>query len=369
MAEMTRIILHVDMDSFFASVEIREHPELEGKPVIVGADPKEGKGRGVVSTSSYEARKFGVHSAMPISRAYQLCPDAAFITPHFELYEEASRAVMEILRHYSDQVEQVSIDEAYLDLSSLESFDSARRVAERIKSEIKEREGLSCSIGIAPGRIIAKIATDSEKPDGLTVVTPELAASFLSPLQVEKIPGIGKKTGSILHSIGIFTIGDLARADIQQLIGKFGRSVIGLQKLARGGDESGVREFQGNRSISREITFAEDTADPQVLLQTLEDLSIDLFSVITEEKIAFKTVTVKIRYHDFSKRTKSRSTELHQTELRSIMSVSRELFIELYSGEKVRLLGLRLSSLRGEDAAQKQIHEFLNDESHPSGSW
>jgi len=369
MAGMTRIILHADMDSFFASVEIREHPELRGKPVIVGADPKEGKGRGVVSTSSYEARKFGVHSAMPISRAYQLCPDAAFIRPHFKLYEEASRAVMEILRQYCDQVEQVSIDEAYLDLSSLESFDSARRMGEKIKSEIREREGLSCSIGIAPGRIIAKIATDSAKPDGLTVVNPEMAASFLSPLPVEKIPGIGKKTGSILHNIGIFTIGDLARADIQKLIGKFGRSAIGLQKLARGGDESGVREFQGNRSISREITFADDIADPQVLLQTLEDLSHDLFSVITDEKIAFKTVTVKIRCHDFFTRTKARSTELHHTDLRAIISLSRELFIELYSGEKVRLLGLRLSSLRGEDAAQKQIHEFLTDDNHPSGSW
>jgi DNA polymerase IV (DinB-like DNA polymerase) len=359
---VTRIVLHLDMDSFFASVETREHPELSGKAVIVGADPKEGKGRGVVSTSSYEARKCGVYSAMPISRAYQLCPDGVFIRPHFRLYEEASRAVMEILRQYSDQVEQVSIDEAYLDLSSLNSFDSALKVAEKIKSEIKEREGLSCSVGIAPGRIIAKIATDSSKPDGLTVVTPELAPGFLSPLLVEKIPGVGKKTGTILHGIGIFTIGDLAKADIQQLISKFGRSAIGLQKLARGVDESRVKEYQGSRSVSREITFDEDTADLQILLQMLEDLSRDLSRVVTEEKIAFRTVTIKIRYHDFSTRTKARSTDIHHRDLNTIMTLSRELFSELFSGEKVRLLGLRLSSLKVEDAAQKQIHEFLDPE-------
>jgi DNA polymerase IV (DinB-like DNA polymerase) len=360
MTGMAMIILHLDMDSFFASVEVRENPGLAGKPVIVGADPKKGKGRGVVSTASYEARKCGVHSAMPISRAYHLCPDAVFIRPHFSLYEDASRAVMRILRQFGDKVEQVSIDEAYLDLSNLGSFAAAREVAEKIKSEIKEREGLSCSIGIAPGRGIAKIATDSSKPDGLTVVTPETAPGFLSPLPVEKIPGIGKKTASVLHTMGIFTIGDLAKADIQALISTFGRSAIGLQELAKGHDESRVRESPANRSISREITFEEDVADPQVLLGVLEDLSRDLSMELSQEKLAFRTVTVKIRYQDFRTRTRARSIALHQRDPAAVWDLARGLFGELFSGDKVRLLGLRLSSLKSEEAAQKQIYEFLD---------
>jgi DNA polymerase IV (DinB-like DNA polymerase) len=348
------------MDSFFASVEVREHPELAGRPVIVGADPREGKGRGVVSTSSYEARKYGVHSAMPISRAYQLCPEGVFIQPHFTLYRQASRAVMKILSRYADRVEQVSIDEAYLDQSPLGSFEAARRVAEEIKAEIRQKEELTCSIGIASGRVIAKIAAGSAKPDGLTVVPPEAAAAFLSPLPVEKIPGIGTKTARILHGMGLYTIGDLAGADVQVLIGRFRRSVVGLQKLARGGDESGLREFQESRSVSREVTFEQDTRDQAVLLATLEDLSRDLFAAITEENMAFRTVTVKIRYHDFFTRTKARSTELYHRDPRTILSLSRELFLELYNGEEVRLLGLRLSSLKGDVTGQKKIDEFLD---------
>lgn len=360
MTDITPIIFHIDMDSFFASVEVREHPELAGRPVIVGADPREGKGRGVVSTSSYEARKYGVHSAMPISRAYQLCPEGVYLPPHFPLYRQASRAVMQILCRYADRVEQVSIDEAYLDLSALGSFEKARRVAEEIKAVIRKEEGLICSIGVASGRVIAKIAAGAAKPDGLTVVPPESAAAFLSPLPVEKIPGIGKKSARVLHGMGIFTIGDLAGADVQKLIGRFGRSVVGLQRLARGGDESGVREFQESRSVSREVTFDEDTDDEATLLATLEDLSRDLFTAISEEKLSYRTVTVKLRYHDFFTRTKARSTELYRRDQKTILSLSRELFNELYSGEKVRLLGLRLSSLKGEVSGQKKIDEFLD---------
>jgi DNA polymerase IV (DinB-like DNA polymerase) len=360
MAAHLRIILHVDMDSFFASVEIREHPELSGKPVIVGADPREGKGRGVVSTCSYEARKFGVHSAMPISRAYQLCPQGTYLSPHFTLYESASRGVMEILSTYSDRVEQVSIDEAYLDLTSLGSFDAARKVGEQIKDEIKKKVGLTCSIGIASGRVIAKIATDTAKPDGLTIVTPENAAAFLSPLPVEKIPGIGRKTKQILHEMGVFTIGDLATVDIQRLIGKFGRTVTGLQKLARGGDESGLSAFHESRSLSREITYEEDTSDMQVLLDTIDNFSRELFRTITREQLLFRTVTVKIRYQDFFTRTKARSTEVFHNDFRTITNLARELFMELYNGENVRLLGLRLSTLRKEEIEQKKIGDYLS---------
>jgi DNA polymerase IV (DinB-like DNA polymerase) len=355
-----RIILHVDMDSFFAAVEIREHPELAGLPVIVGADPKEGKGRGVVSTCSYEARKFGVHSAMPISRAYQLCPHGIYISPHFSLYETASREVMQILSEFSDQVEQVSIDEAYLDLTRVGSFEAARNVAEKIKTEIRENVGLRCTIGIASGKVIAKIATDSAKPDGLTIVTPNNAAGFLAPLPVEKIPGIGRKTEQILHEMGVYTIGELARADIQDLIGRFGRTVVDLQKLARGGDESGLSEFRESGSVSRETTFGEDTAEVQVLLDTLEHFSRELAQIVREERLSFRTVTVKIRYHDFFTRTKARSTDVYRDDLRTVMNLAKELFTELYNGEKVRLLGLRLSTLRKEEIEQRKIDDYLS---------
>ena len=249
------------MDAFFAAVETREHPEYIKKPVIVGADPKEGKGRGVVSTASYEARLFGIHSAMPISRAYERCPHGIFTRPHFDLYSRVSGEIMAIVMKYGDRFEQVSIDEAYIDISSAGSFAGARDVANRMKVEIRNATGLSCSVGIGPSKIVAKIASDFQKPDGLTCVSPGEVYDFLSLLPVEKIPGVGKKTRMILHSIGILSIGDLARVDVQELIGLFGKWGAVLHDLSAGIDDREVRQEEGYKSISRETTFDEDTDD------------------------------------------------------------------------------------------------------------
>ena len=206
-----RVILHVDLDAFFPSVEVREHPELKGKPVVVGADPKEGKGRGVVSSASYEARKFGIRSALPISRAWKLCPDCVYLRPHFDLYIPASNNVMKILRSHADKFEQGGIDEAYLDISSrVKDFDEAREFAKRLMEEVLEKESLTCSIGVAPNKMIAKIASDFKKPYGLTVVKEEDVKDFLFPLEVRKIPGVGPKTERSLKGLGIETVSDLA---------------------------------------------------------------------------------------------------------------------------------------------------------------
>ncbi len=366
-AEAPRIIFHVDMDSFYASVEVREHPEYAGRPVIVGADPKGGLGRGVVSTSSYEARKFGVHSAMPISHAYQRCPDAVFLQPHFELYERASQSVMRILRRYSPIFEQVSIDEAYLDMSHLQVFDAAREKAREIKEEIRGKEGLACSIGIAPGRTLAKIASDRSKPDGLLVILPEDAASFLAPLAVEKIPGIGKKSARALHEMGIITIGQLAIADIQALIARFGRSAVVIRDLARGIDRTGIRIRESSRSISREMTYEQDTRDIPALQATLDGMAQELAETLSHEGMMFKTVTVKIRYYGFDTRTKARTIEKPRADLRTIRAVALQLVSELYDGRLVRLIGLKLSGLQTGDLSQTRIDDFC-DSSPPSGN-
>ena len=353
-----RIILHLDMDSFYASVEARERQGLAGKPVVVGADPRGGAGRGVVCTCSYEARRYGIHSAMPISRAYQLCPDAVFLPPDFDLYARVSSSVMEILKRHSGIFEQVSIDEAFLDLSDLASYSAAREVGERIKEEITCDLKITCSIGIAPGRILAKIASDYHKPGGLTVLTPGETRGFLAPLPVEKIPGIGKKAAHELHRLGITTIGDLAAADIQQLIGKFGRRAADLQALARGYDERGVQHRTSSRSVSRETTFEGDTCDPDLLLQTLDTLASDLSLWCDENGVSFRTISVKVRYQGFVTRTRAKTLATHTAGVQVIRGYARELFSEVCDGRDIRLIGIQLAGLRSRDRHQKTIDEF-----------
>ncbi|MDD1715692.1 MAG: DNA polymerase IV [Methanolinea sp.] len=356
----TRIILHVDMDSFFASVETREHPGLAGKPVVVGADPMEGRGRGVVSTCSYEARKFGIHSAMPISRAFHLCPEAVFLRPHFPLYIRASEKIMQILRQSADRFEQVSIDEAYLDLSSLDDWQEAERISKRIKERIRGETGLTCSIGVGPGKTVAKIASDMRKPDGLLLVRPKEAEQFLAPLPVEKIPGIGKKTAAGLRNIGIVRIGDLASADIQVLMGILGRAAVPLVTLSRGIDERPVEEGECIKSISRETTFERDVKDINTLLSVLDDLAEDLVRELEQDRALCGTVTVRIRFPDFSTYTRSRTLLHPARDYRVLSTIGRELACPLLDGRSVRLLGLRFSSLLKLGGDQRCLSDFLS---------
>lgn len=351
-----RIILHLDMDSFYASVEVRADPALQGKSVIIGADPKAGTGRGVVSTASYEARKFGVRSAMPISKAYFLCPDGIYLPPNFPLYLNASREVMAVLRAPGFPFEQVSIDEAFLDVTSAGNYADAERLARDFKKQIMTGLGLTCSIGIGPSKVVAKIASDFEKPDGLTIVPPGRVQGFLAPMPIRKIPGIGSKSETELLGLGIKTIGDLAAYDVQVLLARFGKGGIGLRDLALGIDGREVIERGGPRSISRETTFGEDTGDPEILTATMEELVQDVHRNLTEEGLRFRTVTVKVRYTGFVTKTRAKSIAHHTGDIATILRFANTLLRDLITEQKIRLVGLRLSGFEERDGGQTTLN-------------
>jgi len=342
-----RIIFHVDMDQFFAAVEEREHPEFKGKPVVVGADPKGGKGRGVVSTCNYEARKFGIRSGMPISRAWKLCPDAIYLPPNFKLYIQTSSRIMEILRKYADKFEQWGLDEAFLDVSSrVRSLKEAEELAKNIKREIHKSEGLTCSVGVGPNKLVAKIASDFKKPDGLTVVDEKAVESFLTPLPVGKLLWVGKKTERRLNEMGVRTIGDLATYDASVLAEKFGVMGVQYSLMARGIDESEVAERGEIKSVGREITFEEDTSDHNLVLEALDKLSEEVHEEIVEGKMLFKTVTVKIRFENFETHTHGKTRPFFTDRLQDLQKTARELAQPyLQQKRKIRLVGVRASTL------------------------
>ncbi len=344
---MERIVIHADLDAFFASCEERENPALKGKPVIIGADPKNGAGRGVVSTANYEARKFGIHSAMPISTAFRLCPEGVYLRPNFELYEKASSAVMGILRKRADRFEQTGIDEAFLDVSSAGSYENAVKIARELKTEVKNSERITISVGIAPNKTIAKIASDENKPDGLTVVEPEDVRNFIYPKSVRKIGGIGPKTDAILGELGIRTIKQLAEADpadMKKLLGFIGEYFV---MLANGIDESPVEENYEIKSFNREHTFDVDTNDKQEIIGTIGALSKDLYNELKKSEAVFKTVTLKIRFSGFETHTRAESMKSHSDSEKTIKETAERLADEfLRAGRKIRLVGVRVSNLK-----------------------
>jgi DNA polymerase IV (DinB-like DNA polymerase) len=353
MSEKRRIIFHVDMDHFFTAVEEREHPEYKGKPVIVGADPKAGKGRGVVSTCNYEARKFGVRSGMPISKAWKLCPQAVYLPVNYELYTKVSERIMSLLRKYADKFEQWGIDEAFLDVTSkVKDYAEAEVLAKEIKREIHEREGLTCSIGVGPNKLVAKIASDYRKPDGLTIVREEEAENFLAPLPVRKLLWVGRKTEQKLRAMGITTIGDLAHYDPTALAEVFG--VMGTQMflMAHGVDKSEVEERGEIKSISRETTFEEDTSNFEFVLANLDKLSEEVYKDVLNRNLYFKTVTVKVRYENFETHTHSKTLPLITNSLEELKKTLKELLqTYLKPNRKIRLIGVRVSNFT---SAEKQ---------------
>lgn len=356
-----RTIFHVDMDSFFSSIEVRENLSLKGLPVVVGADPKEGKGRGVVSTASYEAREYGIYSGMPISKAYKLCPHAKFLPVNMPLYRKVSSKVMSILRKYADKFEQVSVDEAYLDVThKIRRYESQIDLALEIKKEIYHKEKLTCSIGIGPNKTIAKIASDFKKPDGLTLVEPHEVKEFLRPLPVRKLPGIGKKTEKMLNEMGIENIGQLAEIDLQSLIRVFGNKLgYRLHLLANGVDESDVGEIKEVKSLSRQITFEEDTSDSSLLIKTIDHISEKLYRDLTKEGYEFRTVSIKVRLEDFETHTRARTFDSFTKDPNLIKKISKELLKEFLGKKKIRMIGIRLSNLERIDEKQRFIEEFI----------
>jgi DNA polymerase IV (archaeal DinB-like DNA polymerase) len=344
-----RVILHVDLDAFFPAVEVREHPELKGKPVIVGADPKEGRGRGVVSSASYEARKFGIRSAMPISRAWKLCPEGVYLRHHFDLYISASNSIMRILRSHADKFEQGGIDEAYLDISSrVKDFDDAKEFAEKLMEEVLDKEKLTCSIGVAPNKMLAKIGSDFKKPYGLTVIREEDAKDFLSPLKVRKVPGVGPKTEGRLKDLNIETIGDLAAMDPKLLTRLFGSWGARLHEYAHGIDYSEVIEEYETKSVGREVTFEEDvdTADEGQILGILDELAEEIHRELIDSSFRFETITIKVRYEHFDTYTRAKSLSFPTNDLDILRNNAKRLIYSFLRGnKKVRLIGLRVSTL------------------------
>ncbi|XMB90304.1 DNA polymerase IV [Methanosarcina hadiensis] len=354
------IVLHVDMDSFFASVEVREQPELRGLPVVVGADPERGKGRGVVCTCSYEAREYGIRSAMPVSQAYKLCPDAAFVPVNMKLYAQVSSNVMEIMKRFAEKFQQFSVDEAFLVPDAVSSFEDAAIIALKIKDEILKQERITCSVGVGPNKLIAKVASKIQKPDGLTVIRPEDVQEFLYPQEVSKIPGIGGKTTEALKLMGITRVEELANCDIQRLSERFGKMGLWMKQAAHGLDFSEVKELdEAVKSISRSGTFAEDTNDPVKIAGFLELLAESVHRALIRDRFLFKVVTLKVRFEDFSTYTRSKTIPVWTSDIFVIKRVSMQLLSEFIGKQKIRLVGVGVSRLRERDTRQTLITDFI----------
>jgi len=335
------------MDAFFASIEERDRPELKGRPIVVGADPKGGKGRGVVSACSYAAREYGIHSAMPISIAYKICPECIFLPVDFEKYNSVSSKIVEILGSFSPELEQVSVDEAFLDITgTYKLFGTPHETCLKIKERIKKETGLTASIGLAPNKMAAKIASGLKKPDGLVEVEKEDLISFLGPLDVGLIWGVGSKTKEELNRLGINTIGDIAKRSKDELISLFGKNGEWFWEVSHGIDESEVVTEREAKSISNESTFDEDIADRRLIEKELAALSELVADRLREEKIKARTITLKIRLEGF--RTYTRSTTLQEpmnfTEdmLKAVQKLYEDFEIKKI---KVRLVGVRASNL------------------------
>ena len=347
------------MDAFFASVEQRDHPEYHGKPVIVGADPKEGKGRGVVSAASYEARKYGVHSAQPISQAYRFCPQGIFLPVRGKRYAEVSENIMRIFGKYTPVVEPVSLDEAFLDVSDTDRlFGNAETIGREIKEEILREERLTASVGIGPNKLIAKIASDLEKPDGFVIVKPEEVRSFLNPLPISRLWGVGKKAEEKLAAIGLRTIGGLSKMSEKILIEMFGKMGTVLFKYAKGINDDPVIPFRDVQSVSNEITFDNDIEDRELLKTTLLKLSEKVAFRLRKNQLQGKTMVLKIRFGDFS-------THVRHSTLNNPTCYDDDIYREVLSlfnrfvqtDRPVRLLGVGVTKLFARDQEQTDLFQ------------
>ena len=344
------------MNAFFAAVEERQRPELRGKPVIVGAAAKEGKGRGIVNTGNYESRKFGIRSGMPISQAYRLCPNGIFLEPNFKLYEEVSESVMKILEEHAERFEQGGIDEAYMDVTDrCKSFSEAKSLAYLLKEKIYEQEKLTCSIGIGQNKLIAKIASDSKKPDGLVLVEPHEVKKFLTHLPVESIPGIGKKSKKAFEVLGIKTVGDLASYDIDRLIENFGQWAIFYHQAAHGMDDSEVASEWMQKSFSREHTFERDVDDKQRIFDTIDGLAEQVYKDLHEYKIKFnfKTISIRLRYKNFETHTAAKTLLAATDDVRAIKRTAKDLMRYFLQKDKIRLVGVKVSQLTEQKQREK----------------
>jgi len=340
------MVMHVDMDCFFAAVEEREDPRLKGQPVIVGADPKGGQGRGIVATCNYEARRYGLHSAMPISIAFRKCPKGIYLRPRFSLYSQASLRVMDILRGRADVLEPAGIDEAYLDVSSRGSFAVARDLALGIQAQIRAEEGLSASVGLGPNKLIAKIASDHRKPGGLTVVIPRRVAEFLGPKDVGSLLGVGPKTKEHLEGMGYRTIFQLLAAPEAKLVQEFGKFGSFLWREARGLDDRPVDADWVQKSIGREHTFETDTGDLEKVHANLRDCVRAVHREMIADGHWCLTLTVKVRFEGYETHSRQTTLKLSTGSLAQMESGALALLEPFRRpGKRFRLIGFSVSGL------------------------
>jgi DNA polymerase-4 len=343
-----RTIMHVDLDAFYSSVEQRDHPELRGKPVVVGGDPA---ARGVVATASYEARRFGVHSAMPSRTALRLCPDAVLIHPRFDVYIEISRQLRDLFLAITPLVEPIALDEAYLDVSSSHSSpEEARGTSQGLKRQIRDETGLTASIGIATNKLVAKVASDRQKPDGLTIVSAGEERTFLAPLPVRSLIGIGPRTEQRLVDVGIERVSELADARPDWLVARFGPGGLEWQRLALGVDDRPVVLDRELKQISRERTFPRDIARRDELRHVLEELAIELTPAL-RDALPARTLTLKLRYADLTIVTRRR-TPGTVVSAEVLAPAALQLLDESWDSRPLRLMGLGLSNFITAPAGQ-----------------
>ncbi len=366
-ALQSRVIMLIDLDYFFAQCEEVRNPSLKNKPVVVCVYSGRSGESGVVSTANYEARKYGVKAGIPISVAKKKLEntEAVFLPVDHEYYNEVSDNVMRILKYHADVFEQAGIDEAYLDVSKRveKDFDKARELAQRIKEDVKNSQKITCSIGVGPNKLVAKIAADFQKPDGLTVVKPEEVKEFLSPLPVNRLTGVGVKTESIMRSLGIETIGDLAKYDVQRLIELFGVKLgTYFYNASRGIDNRPVQGREEAASLSRISTLKEDTRSLEAIVKKINELSEGVYAELIRQKLLFKQVGIIAVMKDLSVRSRSRTLEKHTNDLEVLRSNVKELFEKLLKETDlaVRRVGVKVSGL-AKDSLQKRLLSFVEE--------
>ena len=343
--DLSRKIIHIDMDAFFAAVEIRDNPKLKGKPVIIGSNPRQTGGRGVVSTCSYEARAFGVHSAMSSKEAYERCPQAVFISGNYEKYKAVGLEIRAIFKRYTDLIEPMSIDEAYLDVTENKlGIKSAVKIARLIQQDIWQELHLTASAGVSYNKFLAKMASDYQKPHGLTVILPDQAQEFLKQMDIAKFHGVGKKTVERLHEMGIYTGADLLDVSEVTLIDRFGRLGFDLYRKARGIHNSPVKSNQIRKSIGKEKTYGKILRDEEDIKKELTLLSEKVALNLSKQDKTGKIIILKIRYADFSTITRRKSLSQATQDASQISQTAIQLYEELAEKEKgIRLLGITVT--------------------------
>lgn len=362
-----RKIIHIDMDAFYASVEQRDFPEYRGKPLAVGGSPT---GRGVVATASYEARKFGVRSAMPSRQAIQLCPQIIFVHPRFEVYKTVSRSIREIFSRYTDLIEPLSLDEAYLDVTEDKmGIGSAMEIAKQIKKSIKEELNLTASAGVSINKFVAKIASDINKPDGLTFIGPSKIESFMDQLPVEKFHGVGKVTADKMKGMQLFTGSDLKKLTEDELVSHFGKTGHFYFKIVRGIDDRQVQTHRETKSLGAEDTFTYDLTTPDEMNKELDRIGVTVANRLEKSQLKGRTVTLKVKFSDFTQITRNHSFAHPVGDLDTITETAKQLLEKLDLEEKaVRLLGISLSNFHEPEVKSRKYKDPEQLELFPFGS-